>query len=67
MKKIEKLKLNRLADFDLSKRDMKALAGGGCCCVCGCRGSSSSWDNGNANVAGGYTPSDGYGGTGSAC
>lgn len=37
---------------------------GGKCCVCGCRGISSDWDNGNANVAHGYEPADGMGGMG---
>lgn len=63
MKKLSRLKLNHLSGNDLQKREMNAIKGGACC-VCGCRGSSSSYWNGTANVAGGYTPADGGPGTG---
>lgn len=57
MKKLPKLKLNRLCNEDLQKREMNTIKGGKCC-VCGCRGVSSDWDNGNANIAHGYVPAD---------
>lgn len=55
MKKLIKLKLNQLCNSELKKREMNTIKGGKCC-VCGCRGISSDWDNGNANVAHGYEP-----------
>lgn len=66
MKKLKKLNLSHLANVDLEKREMNSLLGGGTpgCCSCGCRGSSSAFDNGTANVAGGYTPADGGWGQG---
>lgn len=63
MKKLIKLKLNQLCNSELKKREMNTIKGGKCC-VCGCRGISSDWDNGNANVAHGYEPADGMGGYG---
>lgn len=63
MKKLPKLKLNRLCNEDLQKREMNAIKGGKCC-VCGCRGVSNDWDNGNANIAHGYYPADGGQGQG---
>lgn len=63
MKKLIKLKLNQLCNSELKKREMNTIKGGKCC-VCGCRGISSDWDNGNANVAHGYEPADGMGGMG---
>ena len=55
--------LNQLCNSELKKREMNTIKGGKCC-VCGCRGISSDWDNGNANVAHGYEPADGMGGMG---
>jgi natural product precursor len=63
MKKIGSLKLNQINKTALKKREMNILKGG-VCCTCGCVGPSSAWDNGNANVAGGYSsPGGGMGGT----
>lgn len=44
---------------------MNSLVGGENCCICGCRpGQSPSNANYDANIAGGYIPSDGGGGSG---
>ena len=62
MKKLNSIKLAQLNEQKLSKREMNRLAGGapGDCCLCGCQGPSSSFDNKNANIAGGlYTPNSG--------
>lgn len=61
MKTIGKLKLNQLSKAELDKRELNSLIGGnpvGDNCGCGCyyagSGGSSSVDNTNANIAGGY-------------
>ena len=56
--KLEKIKLNRLAENSLADREMKELKGGNCC-LCACRyaneGGSSSNDNMNTNYDHNYT------------
>lgn len=67
MKKLSKIKLNQLNKAELSEREMNRLLGGENCCICGCRGSSSNGQNGQANTQGGtsgFYPGDGGGGTG---
>ncbi|ATR96311.1 MULTISPECIES: TIGR04149 family rSAM-modified RiPP [Bacteroidales] len=50
--KLQKIKLNKLAENSLANREMKKIKGGNCC-TCGCMyansGGSSSTDNRNAN------------------
>ncbi|MCI7071780.1 MAG: TIGR04149 family rSAM-modified RiPP [Bacteroides pyogenes] len=55
--KLQKIKLNKLAENSLANREMKELKGGkGCQCSCCYAGSggSSTTDNGNANAKHGY-------------
>ncbi len=55
MKTLKKLKLNRLGNSELEKKEMANLkGGGGDCCGCGCHGPSSAEDNQNANAEYGY-------------
>ena len=54
MKKLGKIKLNRLEKADLGTKEMNSLRGG--CCGCGCHysgggGGSSAYDNLNANIS----------------
>lgn len=53
--KLQRIKLNKLAENSLANREMKELKGGNVC-TCGCHyvnsGGSSSLDNGSANNAG---------------
>ena len=69
MKSIEKLKITQLSKAELGKREQNHLVGGENCCVCGCLGSSSSYDNSGANYRGGasglVTPPGIGGGSGS--
>lgn len=58
MEKKSKIKLNQLNKTELSDREMNRLLGGNECCVCGCRGISSTLDNGQANEKYGYIPGD---------
>ncbi len=62
---MNKIKLNKLEENDLSKREMNQIRGGERVCSCGCAyagepGGSSTNDNGHANFAigenGGYSP-----------
>ena len=62
---MKKIKLNKLEENDLSKREMNQIKGGVRVCSCGCAyagepGGSSTSDNGNANVQigdhGGWSP-----------
>lgn len=53
MKTIGKLKLTQLSKTELSKREQNRIVGGVNCCICGCHGPSSSFDNYNANISGG--------------
>ncbi len=58
MKKLNKIKLNQLNKDELEKRQMNSIYGG-CSshCGCGCAAGSGTYDNGNANYAGGlHTP-----------
>ncbi len=67
MKKLCKLKLAQLNKIELSEKELNQLLGGENCCICGCRGESSSWDNRDANIIGGVSgliPGDGGGGFG---
>ncbi len=67
MKNVKKINLTQLNKVELSEKELNRLLGGGNCCLCGCRGSSSNQDNGGANTIGGLTglyPGDGGGGTG---
>ena len=63
--KIKKISLNQLAIADLNERELCRLWGGGDpgCCQCGCNyansGGSSSYSNGLANNAYGYTSDPG--------
>ena len=62
MKKLSSIKLAQLNEQELSKREMNRLVGGNSekCCVCGCQGPSSSFDNFDYNDAKGlYTPTGG--------
>jgi natural product precursor len=58
-KELKKISLVNLSKNELQKKELNKLLGGKGCCICGCRGTSSAYDNGNANVAGGYKPADG--------
>lgn len=67
MKKLAKIKLTQLNKTEVSERELNRLLGGGNCCICGCRGSSSTGTNGGANTEGGASgliPGDGGGGAG---
>ncbi|GET47030.1 TIGR04149 family rSAM-modified RiPP [Capnocytophaga felis] len=55
MKSLKKLKLNQLREADLSAKEMSELKGGTHCCGCGCHGPSSTKNNFNANLEGGYS------------
>lgn len=61
MKKLKKLKLNALAEKNLSDIEMNTVKGGGCC-NCGCayenHGGSSVVGNGSANRSHGYTQTE---------
>lgn len=48
--KMKKLKLNRLGESELEKKEMANLKGGDRCCGCGYHGPSSTYDNQNANA-----------------
>lgn len=50
---MKSLKMNSLSKNALEAREMKDLVGAGPACGCGCRGTSSTIDNGTANNAGG--------------
>lgn len=56
--KLQKIKLNKLAENSLANREMKELIGGASCqcscCYAGTPNGSSTHDNGNANAAHGY-------------
>lgn len=69
MKKLSSLKLNRLIQSDLERREMNSILGGATCCLCGCsyanNGGSSTSDNASANNAGGLESYGGGYGTGS--
>lgn len=54
MKKLSKLKLTQLSQNELSEREMNSLQGG-LNCSCGCNGPSTTNDNKDANIKGGYT------------
>lgn len=64
MKKIGNIKLNRLNEKELEKRELNLLKGGGdgSYCACACAGPSSTSANDSANDTYGYGGS-GYGGT----
>lgn len=67
MKQLTRIKLNQLNKAELSERELNRLLGGDGCCICGCRGISTNYDNGNANTNGGVSgliPGDNGGGTG---
>ena len=53
MKAIGRLKITQLNKVELSKREQNHLVGGENCCICGCLGPSSSFDNSGANYIGG--------------
>lgn len=63
MKTLQKIKLTKICKSNLEYRQMKdLLAGAGDCsgaCACGCDGSSSTFDNRNANNTT-YTPYSGF-------
>lgn len=62
MKKLSKLKLTSLSNFELEKRELNKLSGGLTCCICGCSQSGSSLWTGNAgNFVGHESPGGGYG------
>lgn len=71
MKAISRLKITQLGKAELSKKELNRLVGGDGCCICGCRGSSSTNSNGGSNRGGGasglFSPGGGvnFGGTNS--
>lgn len=73
MKKLGKLKLNKLNKAELENREMNNLLGGGDPgdCTCGCHysgtGGSSSCDNGRENWTNGYSSYGGGDTYGCAC
>ena len=52
--KLKNLKLAQLSKAELSQRELNRLVGGANCCICGCQGPSSSFDNRDANTRYGY-------------
>ena len=65
MKTIAKLKLTKMSRAQLERNEQNQLKGGARCCCCGCYapGGSGSFDNYDANTAGGlYSPYGGMGG-----
>ena len=64
MSKLKKLKLSEMSKSELQAREMNKLLGGSNCCICPCDGSSSSYDNGNANNTGNISPDRGGYGSG---
>jgi natural product precursor len=51
--KIIKIKLHKISAADLQAREMNKLLGGQNCCICACKGPSSTQDNGSTNQGGG--------------
>jgi natural product precursor len=58
MKRLKTVKLTRLSESELGKKELNKLKGGGCC-ICGAGGGT---DNASANYSGDlYSPAGGYG------
>ena len=53
MKSISRLKITQLSKAELGKRELNRLVGGDGCCICGCRGSTSTISHGGSNRGGG--------------